>query len=171
MRLLYFKKFFIYSPTQENKIYRPPKLTFIKWKYFESHLKDCCCSVTKSCLTLCDPANHSTPGFLPGVCSNSCPLSWWCHPTISFSATPFSSRPQSFPSSESFPKSWLFASGGQRTGASSASASVLSMNIQGWFPLGSLLEIHPIINASKYLLKGRGLSLWFHIWWNWDSVN
>ena len=71
----------------------------------------------------------------PGVCSNSCVLSWWCYLTISTSATPFSSCPKSFPSSESFPVSWLFASGGQSIGAS-ASASVLPMNIQGWFPLG-----------------------------------
>ena len=69
------------------------------------------------------------------VCSNSCPLSQWCHPTISSSAIPFSSYLHSFPASESFPMSWLLASHGQSTGAS-ASASVLPMNIQGWFPLG-----------------------------------
>ena len=73
--------------------------------------------------------------FSPRVCSNSCPLSWWCHPTISSSVTHFSSCPQSFPASGSFPKSQLFASGGQRT-AASASALVLPMNIQSWFPLG-----------------------------------
>jgi len=67
------------------------------------------------------------------VCSNSCPLSLWCHPTISSSDAPFSSCPQSFPTLRSFPMSWLFASGGQST---AASASVLAMNIQGWFPLG-----------------------------------
>ena len=75
------------------------------------------------------------PSLSPGVCSNSCPLSWWCHPTISSSATPFSSCLQSFPASGSFPMSWFFASGGQSIGAS-ASASVLPLNIQGWFPLG-----------------------------------
>ena len=64
-----------------------------------------------------------------GACSNSCPLSWWYLPIISFSS------PQSFPASESFPVSQLFASGGQSIG-SSASALVLSMNIQGCFPLG-----------------------------------
>ena len=73
------------------------------------------------------------PSSAPGACSNSCPLSWGCHPTISSSVVPFSSCPQSFPASGSFPTSWLFASGGQRIGAS---ASVLPMNIQGWFPLG-----------------------------------
>jgi len=75
------------------------------------------------------------PSLSPGVCSNSCPLSQWCHPTISSSATPFSSCPQSFPGSRSFPVTQLFASGGQSIGAS-ASASVLPMNIQGSFPLG-----------------------------------
>ena len=69
------------------------------------------------------------------VCSNSCPLSQWYHPTISSSVAPFSSCLQSFPALRSFPVSWLFASGGQSTGAS-ASASVLPMNIQGWFPFG-----------------------------------
>ena len=69
------------------------------------------------------------------VCSNSCPLSWWCHPTISSSVVPFSSHLQSFPASGSFPVRWLFALGGQSFGAS-VSASVLPMNIQDWFPLG-----------------------------------
>ena len=71
----------------------------------------------------------------PRVCSNSCPLSWGCHPTILFSVDPFSSCPQSFPASGSFSMSQPFTSGGQRIGTS-ASASVLPMNIQGWFPLG-----------------------------------
>ena len=70
-----------------------------------------------------------------GVCSNSCPLSQWCYLTISSSAIPFSFWLQSFPASESFPMSQLFASSGQSTGAS-ASASVFPVNIQGWFPLG-----------------------------------
>ena len=67
--------------------------------------------------------------------SNSCPLSWWCHPTISSSVALFSSSLQSFPASGSFPVSLFFASGGQSIGAS-ASASVLPMNIQDWSPLG-----------------------------------
>ena len=70
----------------------------------------------------------------PRVCSNSCSLSWWCHPTISSIVTPFCSCPQSFPASGAFPMSWLFASGGQSIGAS-VSASVHPVNIQGWFPL------------------------------------
>ena len=69
------------------------------------------------------------------VCSNSCPLSWWYFLTISSSVSPFSSCPQSFLASGSFPVSWLSASGGQSNGAS-ASASVLLMKIQDWFPLG-----------------------------------
>ena len=68
-----------------------------------------------------------------GVCSNSCPLSQWCHPTISSCVSPFCSCLQSFPASGSFPVSQLFTSGGQIIGAL---ASVLPMNIQDWFPLG-----------------------------------
>ena len=75
------------------------------------------------------------PSPSPGVCSSSCPLSQWCHPTISSSVVPFSSCPQSFPTSGSFTVNQLFVSGGQSIGAS-ASASVLPMNIQCWFPLG-----------------------------------
>ena len=71
----------------------------------------------------------------PGVSSNSCPLSRWCYPTISSSVVPFFSCLQSFPASGCFPMSQLFTSGGQSIRAS-ASASVLLMNIQGWFPLG-----------------------------------
>ena len=69
------------------------------------------------------------------VCSDSCPSSWWCHPTISSSVVPFSSCLQSWSASGSFPMSRLFASGGQSIG-DSASTSVLPMNIQGWLPLG-----------------------------------
>ena len=75
------------------------------------------------------------PSLSPWVCSNSCPLSWWCHSTIWSSVVPFSSCLQSFPASGSSPMSRFFTSGGQSIVAS-ASASVLLMNIQGWFPLG-----------------------------------
>ena len=71
----------------------------------------------------------------PGVYSNSCPLSRWCYPTISSSVVPFSSCPQSFPASGSFPMSQLFTSGGQSIGIS-ASTSVLPMSTQDWSPLG-----------------------------------
>ena len=98
-----------------------------------------CRSVAQLCLTLFDLMDCSTLGFLS--CSifwsllKSCPLSWWCHPTISSSIIPFSSCLQSFLTSGSFPMSRLFVSGGQSNGAS-ASASVLPMNIQDWFPSG-----------------------------------
>ena len=77
------------------------------------------------------------PSLTPGAYSNSCPSSRWCHPTISSSVVPFSSCPQSLPASESFPMSQFFTSGGQSIGVS-PSASVLSMNIQDWFPLDRL---------------------------------
>ena len=90
--------------------------------------------VMSDCLRPCglQPARLLSPSPSPGVCSNSFPLSWWCHPTISSSVVPFSSCLQSFLASQSFLVSWLFKSGGQSTGVS---ASVLSVSIQGWFPL------------------------------------
>ena len=96
-------------------------------------------SVAQLCPTLGDPMDCSTPGYpvlsaTPRVRSNSCPLSWWCHPTISPSVVLFSCL-QSFLTSGSFPVSQFFTSGGQSIGVS-ASASVLPMNIQDWFPLG-----------------------------------
>ena len=82
----------------------------------------CSFSVPQSCPTLCDPMDCSMPGFpvfiISQVCSNSCPLSRWCHPTISSSVVPLSSCFHSFPASGSFPVSWFFASGGQSIGAS-----------------------------------------------------
>ena len=80
-------------------------------------------------------ARPPCPSPAPRVYQNSCPLSRWCHPTISSSVVPFSSCPQSFPASGSFPMSQFFASGGQSIGLS-ASASVLPMNTQDWSPLG-----------------------------------
>ena len=94
----------------------------------------CCCSVTESWLTLQtherQHARLPCSSLSPRVCSNSCPLSWWCQPTILSSITLFSSCPQSFLASGSFSMSWLFTSGGQSIGASTL-ASVLPMNIQG----------------------------------------
>ena len=75
------------------------------------------------------------PSPTPRVHPNSCPLSRWCHPTVSSSVVPFPSHLQSLPASGSFPVSQFFTSSGQSIGVS-ASASVLPMNIQGWFPLG-----------------------------------
>ena len=89
------------------------------------------------------------PPLSPGVCSNSCPLSWWCHPIISSSVVPFSFCLQSFPASGSFPMSQSFSSGGQSIGAS-ASKSILPMNIQGSFPL----RLPGLISLlSKWLFK------------------
>ena len=93
----------------------------------------CCCSVVSNCLWphgLQRPRLPCAP-LSPRGCSNSCPLSRWCHPTISSSVVPFISCLLSFPESGSFPMGWLFASGNQSIGAS-ASASVLPMN---WFDL------------------------------------
>ena len=98
-------------------------------------------SVTHLCPTLCDPMDCSTPGLpvyhqLLEFTRNSCPLSqWWCHLTMSSSVVPFSSCPQSFPASGSFPMSPFFTSSGQRIEVST-STSVLAMNTQYWFPLG-----------------------------------
>ena len=96
-------------------------------------------SVTQSCLTLrshwLQHAKPPCPSPTPRDYSDSCPLSWWCHPTILSSVVPFSSCPQSFPASGSFPMSKLFRSGGQSIGIS-ASKSVLPMNIQDWSSLG-----------------------------------
>ena len=91
-------------------------------------------SVAQSCLTLCDPMDGSTPGLpvhhqLPEFTQTLCPLSRWCHPTISSSVAPFFSCLPSFPVSGSFQMSQFFSSGGQSTGVS-ASASVLPVNIQ-----------------------------------------
>ena len=88
------------------------------------------------------------PSPTPRACSNSCPSSQWCPPTISSSVIPFSSCPQSFPASGSFPMSQPFTSGGQSIGVS-ASASVLPMNMQDWFPLGW---------TSWISLQSKGLS-------------
>ena len=102
----------------------------------------------------------------PGVCSNSCPLS---HPTVSSSVIPFSSSLQSFPTLWSFPVSRLSASFGQSIGAST-SASVLSMSIQGWFPLGltglisllskGLSRVFSNTTVRKHLFFGTQPSLW-----------
>ena len=105
------------------------------------------------------------------VCSNSCPLSQWCHPAISSSVAPFSSCHQAFPASGSFSMSGLFASGGQSISAS-ASASVLPMNIQGWFPLGltvlislqskGLLRVFSSTTTWKHQFFSAQPSLWFN---------
>ena len=113
-------------------------------------------------------ARPPCPSPTAGVHPNPCPLSRWCHPTISSSVVPFSSCPQSFPASGSFPMSQFFASGSQRILAS-ASASVLPMNIQDWFPLGwtalilqskVLSRVFPSTTIWKLQLFSAQPSLW-----------
>ena len=88
----------------------------------------------------------------------SCPLIWWCHPTISSSVTPFSSCLQSFPASGPFPMSWLFASSGQSIRAS-ALASALPMNIQGWFPLG-LTGLISLLSKGLFMENSKISNKW-----------
>ena len=107
------------------------------------------------------------PSLSPRICSNSCPFSQWCHPTISSSVVPFSSCPQSFPASGSFPMSWFFTSGGQ---SNRASVSVLPMNIQDWSPLGltalisllskGLSRVFSNTTVQKHQFFGTQASLW-----------
>ena len=123
---------------------------------------------------------------IPGAYSNSHPLSQWCHPTISSSVIPFSSHLQSFSASGSFQMSHFFTSGGQSIGIS-ASASVLPMNIQDWFPLGwtgcislqskGLSRVFSSTTVQKYQFFGTQPSLWsnshIHTWllekpWLWQ---
>ena len=101
------------------------------------------CSVQFSCSVMSDSSQYHGPQHTrlpcplqtPRACSNLCPSHWWYHPTISSSVIPFSSRPQLFSESGSFPVSQFFTWGGQSIGVS-VSASVLPMNIQDFFPLG-----------------------------------
>ena len=113
----------------------------------------------------------------PGACSDSCSLNQWCHPTILSSVIPFSSCLQSCPASRSFPMNQLFTSGGQSIGVS-ASASVLPMNIQDWFPLGmtglisllsnGLSRVSSNTTVQQYQFFSAQLSLWsnspIHTW-------
>ena len=122
-------------------------------------------------------ARPPCPSPSPRAYSKSCPLSRWCHPTISSSVIPFSSCLQSFPASRSFKMSQLFTSGGQSIGAS-ASALVLPMNIQDWFPLGwtdwislqskGLSRVFSNTTVQKHQFFSTQLSLWFsshiHTW-------
>ena len=114
------------------------------------------CSIVSNSLWPHEPQHTRLlyPSFSPWVSSDSCPLSQWCHPTISSSVTLFSSCSQSFQASVYFPMSWLFASCGLNNGTS---ASVLPMNTQGWFPLGltgliSLLS-KGLSSVSHWLFK------------------
>ena len=107
------------------------------------------------------PCSSSTPR----IYSDSCPLSWWCHPTISFFVVPFSSHLQSFPTSGSFQMSQSFASGGQSIEVS-ASTSVLPMNIQEWIPLGWIGWSPCYPRDSKSLLQhhsSKASILWLSV--------
>ena len=122
------------SPRQHGWWTEPAHVQF----FFSLHIVQFS-SVAQSCLTLCNPMNCSTPGLCPspspGVHSNSCPSSQWCHPAISSSVVPFSFCPQSLLASKSFPMSQLFVWVLQSTGVS-VSTSVFPKNTQGWSPLG-----------------------------------
>ena len=142
-------------------------------------------SVQLSCSVVSDSLwphglQHARPPCLSSTsraCSNSCPLSQWCHPTTSSSITPFSSSLQSFPASGSFPVSWFFASGGQSIGAST-SASVIPVNIWDWFPLGwtgwisllskGLSRVFSNTTVQKHQFFSVQLSFWsnshIHTW-------
>ena len=133
------------------------------------------CSVQSGHSAMSDPwhglqhAKLPCPLPTPRTCSNSFPLSQWCHPTISSSVVPFSSCLQSFPTSRSFPMSQFFTSGSQSIGAL-ASASLLAMNIQGWFPLGltglvsllskGLSRVSPYTTGWRHQFFDAQLSLW-----------
>ena len=121
------------------------------------------------------PTSLPCPSWSPRVCSNSCPLNQWCYPTISSSASLFSFCLQSFPASGSFPMSCIFASCSQSP-AASALASILPMNIHGWFPLGfiglislqtkGLSRVFSNTVVRKHEFFGAQPSLWStsHMW-------
>ena len=154
----------------------------VRWEnMFQSNLKRIVVVQSLSCVRLfatpwITARQLPCPSPSPGVSSNSCPLSQWCHPTISSSVALFSSCPQSFPASGSFPVSQLFTSGGQIIGAS---ASVLPVNIQDWFPFGStglillsllvwLSRVFSSTTVLKHQFFGAQPSLWsrshIHMW-------
>ena len=122
-------------------------------------------------------ARPPCPSPSPRVHPNPCPLSWWCHPTFSYSVIPFSSCPQSFPASGSFQMSQLFISGGQSIEVS-ASKSVIPMNTQDWSPLGwtgwfclqpkGLSRVFSNTTVQKHEFFSTQLSLWsnshIHTW-------
>ena len=144
---------FFKNRTQSRKRWRSK----VRWPLIlqispEIEASGSCCLVAKSCLTLCDPMNCSMPSFpvlhyLPEFAQTHVHWVSDAIPTISSSVTSFSFCPQSSPTSGSFPMSQLFASGGQSIRAS-PSASILQVNIQGWFPLG----------LTGLILLSKGLS-------------
>ena len=121
----------------------------------------CCCKVMSASLQPHELQHTRLPYPLlsPWVCSNSYPLSRWCHPTISSSVTSFFSCPQSFPASRFFPMSWPLTSGGQSSRLL-ASASVLPMNVQGWFPLGLTGLIS--LQSKRLTRVFSSITIWKH---------
>ena len=158
-------------PTRNNKC---SQLVFLlQWMVFTTLTPTSVqfsCSVMSDSLWPCEPQHTRPPcpSPTPGVHPNPCPLSRWCHPTISSSVIPFSSCRQSFPVSGSFPVSQLFTSGGQSIGLS-ASTSVLPMNTQDWSPLGwtgwiplqskGLSRVFSNTTVQKHQFFGAQLSL------------
>ena len=142
----------------------------------KSKYKNLCWNVQFSCSVMSyslqlhelQHARPPCPSSTPGVHPNPCPLSQWCHPTISSSVVTFSSCPQSFPASGSFPMSQLFTSGGQSIGVS-PSTSVLPMNTQDWSALGwtgwislqskGLSSVFSSTTVQKHQFFGAQLSL------------
>ena len=170
---------FRFSPILLSMTFRVLHLNFrsmILWVNFCDMVKSVSwgCSVVQSCLNVCDLMDCRTPGFpwsslSPRTWSNSCPLSLWCHPTISASVIPLLSCLQSFPASGSFRMTRFFTSGNQSI-AASALASVLPMNIKDWFPLGctgwislqskGLSRVFSNTTLQKHQFFGVQLSLW-----------
>ena len=159
--MISFKAFYLLLWMYSNKEHMP-------WHMF--------CSVLSDTVMPWTAAHQTSLSFtISQSLLNSCLLSWWCHPTISFSAVPVSSCLQSFLVSGSFPMSWLFTSDGQSI---RASASVIPMNIQDWFPLGwtgwislqsmGLSRVFTNTTAQKHQFFGIQPSLWsnshIHTW-------
>ena len=150
MKRLNIVKMSIFSKLSIDSMLSQQKSHYVCLFFSSSGSVQFSCSVMSVSLRPREPqhARPPCPSPTPGVHLNPCPLSRWCHPTISSSVIPFSSCPQSFPASGSFPMSQLFASGGQSIGVS-ASTSVLPMNSQDWSPLGW---------TSWICLQSKGLS-------------
>ena len=150
-------------PCSQNQLQEKETTLQIPWVQFS-------CSVMSNSLWPHGLQHARLPclSTTPGAYSNSCPLSQWCHPTISASVIPFFPCLQSFPASGTFPMSWLFASFGQSIGVS-ASTSVLPMNTQDWSPLGwtgwisllskGLSRVFTYTTAQKHKFFGTQLSL------------
>ena len=149
----------IYNPRKKH--IRKGKVLLLSWSHWSGRFS---CSVMSNSLWPhgLQHARLPSPSPTPGASSNSCPSSQWCHPTISSSVVPLSTCLQSFPAPGSFPMSQLFASGGQIIGAS-ASATVLPVNIQGWFPL----ELTGLISLLvQYLEHNRCSVKYMSTWMN-----